>query len=90
MIKHHKEEKKVFDDISPIPPLEGDQEKFVDKQLIAQLKGYEEEIKEEKRLKILTSNKLLTITPGIISPNKIWKIFIQTKKQNHIIAIFLY
>ena len=56
-----------------LPPLEGDAE----------------EVKEGKGLKILTPNKLLTrlsiisIISNIISTNKSWEKFKQTKKCNH-------
>ena len=46
----------------------------------------EEEVKEGKRLKILTPNQ----TASIIRTNKSWKEFIQTKKQNQTNAVLFY
>ena len=43
-----------------MPPLQHDEEKFVDIQPVVQLEVEKEEVKEGKRLKILTPNKLLT------------------------------
>ena len=48
--------KEETNDIPSTPALEGDEEKFVHIQSIAPL----EEVKERKKLKILTTNKLLT------------------------------
>ena len=47
------------------------------------LEGDEEEVKEGKRLKILTPNKLLIRLPISFSQIKSWKQIEQIKKWNH-------
>ena len=55
-----KGDKEEIDDISSMPPLEGEEKKFVDIQLIAELELEKEEVKDRKRLKVITPDELLT------------------------------
>ena len=48
-------------------PLEDDEKEFVDIQPIPLLEGDEEEVKEEKVLKLLTLNKLLTTLSALLA-----------------------
>ena len=51
------------------------------------LEDDEEKLKQEKRVKILTQNKLLIVS--IISIDKIWKYFLQTKNRvRQIVPLF--
>ena len=52
------------------------------------LEDDEEKLKQEKRVKILTQNKLLIAS--IISIDKIWKYFLQTKNRVRQIVPLLY
>ena len=66
MIQHQKFQmaqcQKIVDTTSMVP-LEVDKEEFVDIQPMLLLEGHEEEVKEGKRSKILTPNRLLTRLP---------------------------
>ena len=62
-------EKEEIVDITLMPPLELDEEEFVDIRLIASLK----EVNEDKRLKFLTPNKLLTRLPILLAQIKATK-----------------
>ena len=65
-LEGEKEEIK-FGDLPYIP-----QEEIADLSSMPPLDG-DDEVKEGKGIKILTQNKLLTLTSSIISSNKSWK-----------------